>query len=77
MKKTSKNLLKEEEQFGIKDYKIYQEFAKKVYQIRDNVRKNISDLKKNNNKIIGYGSPAKATTALNFFGISKRNRFYY
>ena len=23
-----------------------------------------------NNKIIGYGSPAKATTALNFFGIS-------
>ena len=27
-------------------------------------------MKKNNNKIIGYGSPAKATTALNFFGIS-------
>ena len=25
---------------------------------------------KNNNKIVGYGSPAKATTALNFFGIS-------
>ena len=29
-----------------------------------------SKLKKNNTKIIGYGSPAKATTALNFFGIS-------
>ena len=24
----------------------------------------------NGNKLIGYGSPAKATTALNFFGIS-------
>ncbi len=27
-------------------------------------------LAQNNTKIIGYGSPAKATTALNFFGIS-------
>ena len=27
-------------------------------------------MKKDNKKIIGYGSPAKATTALNFFGIS-------
>ena len=41
-----------------------------VYKIRDNVIKNISELKKNNKKIVGYGSPAKATTALNFFGIS-------
>ena len=29
------------------------------------------ELKKNNKQIIGYGSPAKATTALNFFGISE------
>ena len=28
-------------------------------------------LKKQNNTIVGYGAPAKATTALNFFGISK------
>jgi len=75
IEKNVKDLLKEEEKFGIKDYKIYQEFAKKVYKIRDNVRKNISDLKKNNNKIIGYGSPAKATTALNFFGISNEIDF--
>ncbi len=34
------------------------------------MRKNILKLTKNNTKIIGYGSPAKATTALNFFGIS-------
>ena len=48
----------------------YKNFAKKVYKIRDNVRKNISKLAKNNKKIVGYGSPAKATTALNFFGVS-------
>jgi len=65
-----KKLIKEEEKFGIKKYQTYQEFAKKVYKIRDNVRKNILKLKSKNTKIIGYGSPAKATTALNFFGIS-------
>jgi len=63
-------IIKEEEKFGINKYKTYQEFAKKVYKIRDNIRKNILNLKSKNNKIIGYGSPAKATTALNFFGIS-------
>ena len=63
-------LIKEEEKFGIKNYNTYKNFAKKVYKIRENVRKNISELTKNKSKIIGYGSPAKATTALNFFGIS-------
>ena len=65
-----KELIKEEEKFGITKYQTYQEFAKKVYKIRDNIRKNILNLKSKNKKIIGYGSPAKATTALNFFGIS-------
>tara|TARA_Y100000590_G_scaffold456277_1_gene606543 strand:+ start:19 stop:2574 length:2556 start_codon:yes stop_codon:yes gene_type:complete len=65
-----RDLLKEEENFGIKKYETYTNFAKKVYEIRKNVRKNISELKKNDNQIIGYGSPAKATTSLNFFGIS-------
>tara|TARA_B100000686_G_scaffold296678_1_gene328414 strand:- start:4247 stop:6799 length:2553 start_codon:yes stop_codon:yes gene_type:complete len=65
------NLLKEEEKFGIKKYETYKNFAKKVYKIRDNVRKNILTILKTNKKIIGYGSPAKATTALNFFGLSQ------
>jgi nucleoside-diphosphate-sugar epimerase len=66
-----KKMLKDEESFGIKNFKTYQEFGKKVYRIRKNVLYNIKKLKKNNKKIIGYGAPAKATTALNFFGISK------
>ena len=32
-------------------------------------------MKKKNSFIIGYGAPAKATTALNFFGISKEINF--
>ena len=70
-----KKILKEEDLYGIKKYKTYQDFAKKVYKIRENVRKNINNLKKGNSRIVGYGSPAKATTALNFFGISEEIDF--
>ena len=71
IEKSVKSILVEEEKFGIKKYETYVNFGKTVYKIRNNVRKNILKLKKENNKIIGYGSPAKATTALNFFGISE------
>tara|TARA_B100000989_G_scaffold294192_1_gene272861 strand:+ start:3 stop:1982 length:1980 start_codon:yes stop_codon:yes gene_type:complete len=64
------DLLKEEEKFGIKEFNTYKKFAEKVYQIKYNVIKNLNELKRNKKKIIGYGSPAKATTALNFFGIT-------
>ena len=67
-------ILNEENKFGIKSFKTYKNFAEKVYQIKKNVIKNISEIKKNN-KIVGYGSPAKATTALNFFGISNEIDF--
>ena len=70
IEKSVKKMLKEEENFGIKDYQTYQKFGEKVYKIRENVLNNLKNLKKRNKKIIGYGAPAKATTALNFFGIS-------
>ena len=70
-----KKMLKEEENFGIKDYKTYQKFGEKVYKIRENVLANVKKLTKKNKTIIGYGAPAKATTALNFFGISKEIDF--
>jgi len=66
-----KQMLKDEEKFGIKEFKTYQEFGKKVYKIRENVIKNLKKLKENKKIIIGYGAPAKASTALNFFGIFK------
>ena len=68
--KSVKTILNEEEQFGIKKYETYQEFGEKIYRIQKNVKKNVKNLKNNGKKIIGYGSPAKATTALNFFGVS-------
>ena len=65
-----KKLLQKEEKFGIKKYETYKIFAKRIYKIKEKVVKNITNLKNEKNKIVGYGSPAKATTALNFFGIS-------
>ena len=75
IEKSVKILTREEEEFGIKKFKTYKKFAEKVYKIRENVRKNILKLNSENNKIIGYGSPAKATTALNFFGIADEIEF--
>ena len=75
MDRSVKNLLNEEEVFGIKKYKTYKEFGEKIYRIKNNVKRNISNLKRSGKKIIGYGSPAKATTALNFFGVSEEIDF--
>jgi len=68
-------LIKEELDYGITDFKTYQKFGEKVYKIRENVLKNIKNLKKDVKNIIGFGAPAKATTALNFFGISDQIDF--
>jgi nucleoside-diphosphate-sugar epimerase/dTDP-4-dehydrorhamnose 3,5-epimerase-like enzyme len=70
-----KKMLKEEEIYGIKKFKTYQQFGEKVYKIRNNILNNIRQLKKINKTILGYGAPAKATTALNFLGISKEINF--
>ena len=70
-----KQMLKAEVNFGIKKYKTYQDFGKKVYKIRENVIKNLRKLKEDNTLVIGYGAPAKATTALNFFGVSGEINF--
>jgi nucleoside-diphosphate-sugar epimerase len=70
--KSVKNMIKEEKRFGIEDFRTYERFAKNVYKIKKNVVKNINKLKKDNKLIVGYGAPAKATTALNFFGIKNK-----
>jgi nucleoside-diphosphate-sugar epimerase len=75
IEKSIKNFLKEEESFGIKEFKTYQDFGEKIKKLKENVLKNIKELKEKNKKIIGFGAPAKATTALNYFGISNQIDF--
>ena len=75
IEKSVKQMLKEEEKFGIKKFDTYKKFGEKVYKIRENVRKKLKKIRKKNKVIVGYGAPAKATTALNFFGVSKEIDF--
>ncbi|MFA6432637.1 MAG: NAD-dependent epimerase/dehydratase family protein [Candidatus Paceibacterota bacterium] len=68
--------LKGEEVFGLKDYQTYLKFGRDIADLREVVKRNIGLLKKNYKHIAGYGSPAKATTALNYFGIDNTHIDY-
>tara|TARA_Y100000389_G_scaffold14518_1_gene12858 strand:- start:469 stop:3009 length:2541 start_codon:yes stop_codon:yes gene_type:complete len=73
--KSVTKFLRIEENYGIKKFATYKVFANKILKIKKNVVNNIKNLKNKSHSIIGYGAPAKATTALNFFGISKEIDF--
>ena len=64
-------LLNKEIKLGINKLNIYEKFRQKVFNKKEKVKKNLELIKNSKKTIIGYGSPAKATTALNFYNISK------
>ena len=70
-----KKLINKEIKSGINKLNVYEEFKKKVFDKRKKIRNNIAAIKNSKKTIIGYGSPAKATTALNFYNISKEIDF--
>ena len=72
VEKNVKNILNNEEKFGLKNIKTYRKFSNKVKTIKKNVSSNIKKISKKYKKIIFYGAPAKATTALNFYSIKNR-----
>ncbi len=65
-----------ENEFGLTNYSTYVDFSKRVEQIKSNVLKNIKSLKDQGLTLVGYGSPAKATTSLNYFGITSNEIDY-
>ena len=73
--KSVSKLLRIEENYGIKKFSTYKIFADRILKIKKNVLTNLKILKNKSNSVIGYGAPAKATTALNFFGISEEIDF--
>jgi nucleoside-diphosphate-sugar epimerase/SAM-dependent methyltransferase/quercetin dioxygenase-like cupin family protein len=68
-------MLNDEQKFGIHKFKTYQKFAKDIYNLKRNFLENIDNLLSKNNELIAYGAPAKATTALNFFGMKNKIKF--
>jgi len=73
--KSVKELIAEEEAYGLKKLKTYIDFGEKIQNLKKNVINNLQKLKKEHKNIVGYGAPAKATTSLNFFNIKKEIDF--
>ena len=75
IEQTVEQCLKKEEEFGLKNISTYLMFGKKIESLKDKTLNNIKNLKKKYNLLVGYGAPAKATTSLNFFGITDQIDF--
>jgi nucleoside-diphosphate-sugar epimerase/SAM-dependent methyltransferase/quercetin dioxygenase-like cupin family protein len=76
VKPTVLDFISKEKEFGLDKYQTYINFAKKIEQAKINVLKNIKSLKAQGLSLVGYGAPAKATTSLNYFGITNQEIDY-
>ena len=62
-------LRSEEERAGLANLKTYQDFARRVERLRDDIRGEIVRLAASGLIIAGYGAPAKASTLLAYCGL--------
>ena len=66
-----KKQINKEKKFGIHKYKTYKIFSQNVKKSKDSLLKMLRNIKKNGNKVIGYGATAKAVTVVNYCNIDK------
>ena len=66
-----KKQIDKEKKYEIHKFKTYKNFSKKVKKSKENLLKILNNIKKNNEKIIGYGATAKAVTVINYCNIDK------
>jgi len=65
-----KDCIKEETVFGIDKPDVFSKFKSQIEESKINVLKNIRNIKTTSDKIAAYAAPAKASTKLNYYGIS-------
>ena len=68
--------IKIEKRNKLDQYSTYLEFTEKVEDTKKQSLEMINKIKSEKKKIIGYGAPAKATTILNYFGLSDKDFLY-
>ena len=68
--------IKRERKFGLDKLETYKRFSRKVEECKEKSVKVIKILKDDGKSIVGYGSPAKATTVLNYYGIDSNSIDY-
>ena len=64
-----RRLEREEEEWGVKSLGAYTRFAARVGRLIGELRATLRDLKRDGNRIVGYGASAKGSTLLNCAGI--------
>ena len=67
-----KELLKKEENFGLKEITTYIEFQKKVDESKKRIQEFFTQIKNERKKIVCYGAAAKGNTVLNFCEIGNK-----
>ena len=75
IKKNVDEILKKEKEYGLTKISTYLDFGKKIEFLKNSVIKNLKSIKSKYSTIIGYGAPAKASTALNYFNIKEEINF--
>jgi SAM-dependent methyltransferase len=62
-------LLKYEEERGLRKYETYEAFAEQVYRIRRELTETLEGLKQSGHRVVGYGAPAKGNTLLTYLNL--------
>lgn len=62
-------LLEDEERWGVNRLEFYQDFARRVAELKTSLREFVFDLKERKLRLAAYGAAAKGSTLLNYFGI--------
>ena len=71
-----KSMLKEERLRGITEFSFYQDFARRVNELRDSLMDIIRNLKKQGKTIAAYGAAAKGQTLMGYCRIDKSHLDY-
>jgi SAM-dependent methyltransferase len=64
-----KNLMTEERELGVDKYPFFEQFGKRVSEVRRLLRDLMGELRGKSKRIAAYGAAAKGTTLLNYVGI--------
>ena len=70
--KSVKQFIENEKSFGLDEYKTLKQFSSRIRGLKNHTISKIKELKSQGKSIVGYGSPAKATTVLNYYGINNQ-----
>lgn len=69
-------LLQREIEKGYNTFPIYQEFTRRVYEVRETLKGFVAEIKKSGKTLSGYGAPAKGNTLINFCRFDSRQFEY-